>query len=109
MGAFALDAALGLLLAGDADQRAERILQLTGRLAEGLVTRGWSLHTPMDLPDERSGIISASHPTLSADQVVAHFTERKISVAPRGAGVRFSPHAWNVIEEVERTLEALPE
>lgn len=109
VGAFGLDAALGLLLAGDADQRAERILQLTDRLAEGLVARGWSLHTPMDRPEERSGILSASHPSLGADEVVAHLTERKLSVAPRGAGVRFSPHAWNVMEEVERALEALPD
>jgi selenocysteine lyase/cysteine desulfurase len=108
VGAFALDAALGLLLNGEVGQRSERIMQLTGRLAEGLAERDWTLHTPMDDPAERSGIISASHPSLDAEEVVARLTERKISVATRGAGVRFSPHAWNVMDEIEHTLTELP-
>jgi len=107
IGVYALDAALDLLLRGDAGERAERVLQLTGRLAEGLAERGWTLHTPMDSPEERSGIVSASHPSRGSDEVIAHLTERKISAAPRGAGVRFSPHAWNVMDEVERVLAEL--
>jgi selenocysteine lyase/cysteine desulfurase len=105
---FGFDAALGLLLEVGAERTATAVLDLTRRLAEGLAERGWTLHTPLTADRERSGIVSASHPDKAAAEVVAHLESRHVSVARRGDGVRFSPHAWNTIDEVDQLLRCLP-
>jgi selenocysteine lyase/cysteine desulfurase len=105
---YGLHAALGLLLDTGLEPIAERILQLTAGLSDGLVERGWQLHSPRAHDEERSGIVCASHPSLPADEVTARLGEAGVSVAPRGAGVRFSPHGWNTMAEVALVLERLP-
>jgi selenocysteine lyase/cysteine desulfurase len=105
---FGLDAALGMLLEAGPACMAARILELTAALAAGLAERGWRVHSPMAGDGERSGILSASHPSLPAREVVAALEGRGVSVAARGPGVRFSPHAWNTPGEVEQLLERLP-
>jgi len=114
---YGLDAALGTLLEAGPDRIGTRILELTDRLAAGLVGRGWTLNTPMGrlappsaevLRGERSGILSASHPSLPAMEVVSLLEQRGVSVTARGPGVRFSPHGWNTADEVDRLLERLP-
>ena len=108
IGIFGLHAALEMLLAAGPERMAERILELTAALAGGLVERGWRLHSPMETPSERSGIIAASHPGLPARVVVGQLGEAGVSVASRAGAVRFSPHAWNTLEEVRSVLERLP-
>ena len=35
-------------------------------------------------------------------------SEKRILTAPRGGGVRISPHYYNTEEELDRVIEALP-
>ena len=44
----------------------------------------------------------------SEDLTNDRLTEQGVSVAARGGGVRFSPHAWNTADEVDALLERLP-
>ncbi len=103
-----LDACLDLLLEVGMDVTADRILLLTARLASGLRDRGWTVHSPWGTDTARSGVLTASHPHRDAAALVDELERLGISTAPRGAGVRFSPHAWNTPEEVDRLLELLP-
>ena len=102
-----LGACLDLLLKTGVERMGERILELTARLAAGLDARGWQLRSAMDDDDRRSGIVSALPAGADPMAVVDRLTEQGVSVAARGGGVRFSPHAWNTDEEVDRLLDLL--
>ncbi len=105
---FGLGASLKLLLDTGVERIGAQILDLTQQLRTGLTTRGWHVSTPDVDAANRSGILVAVPPGgRDAHDVVHELEQRKISLTPRGGGVRFSPHGWNVAAEVERTLEAL--
>jgi len=105
---FGLEACLRLLLKTGVDRMAPRILELTDRLTAGLEDRGWRLRSPRTREAEKSGIVSALPPSGTPEEAVATLESRRVSVAARGGGVRFSPHAWNTLDEVDRLLELLP-
>ena len=104
---FGMEACLDLLLKTDVDRMAPRILELTDRLTDGLTGLGWNVRSPRDQEAEKSGIVSALPPSGTAEDAVAELEKRHVSVAMRGGGVRFSPHAWNTLDEVERLLDLL--
>jgi selenocysteine lyase/cysteine desulfurase len=64
--------------------------------------------SPREVPAECSGIVRAHHPDQAAEGVVEQLEQRGISVAARGGGIRFSPHAWNTPDEVDTLLDRLP-
>jgi len=104
---FGLDACLGMLLDAGVERMAGRILEVTDRLAAGLTEVGWDVRSPRATDAEKSGIVSAVPPGGDLHGAVAALEERQVSVAARGGGVRFSPHAWNTVEEIERLLDLL--
>lgn len=106
---FGLDASLELLLDTGVERIAERILALTRRLIDGLEPRGWRVVTPHHDDAVRSGIVVAVPPGgADAHEVVHELEERRVSVTPRGGGVRFSPHGWNDDADIDRALKVLP-
>jgi selenocysteine lyase/cysteine desulfurase len=104
---FGIEACLSLLLKTGVDRMATRILEITDRLADGLAEQGWNVRSPRTQEMEKSGIVSALPPKGTAEDAVAELEKRHVSVAMRGGGVRFSPHAWNTLDEVERLLDLL--
>lgn len=106
---FGLDACLKLLLDTGIETMARAILGLTERLSAGLVEQGWTLRSPRERPEDSSGIVLAGPPDAlgDAETVVAALEARGVSVVSRAGAVRFSPHAWNTLDEVERLLELL--
>lgn len=104
---FGLDACLGMLLDTGVERMAGRILEVTDRLAAGLTDVGWTVASPRATDAEKSGIVSAVPPGGDLHAAVAALEEQRVSVAARGGGVRFSPHAWNTVEEIERLLDLL--
>jgi selenocysteine lyase/cysteine desulfurase len=105
---YGVEAALRMLLAAGAPALSSRVLELTARLARGLEAHDWQLLTPMGSEAERSGIVTARPPGLAPELAVERLLAAHVQVTPRGGGVRFSPHAWNTADEVDRALEALP-
>jgi selenocysteine lyase/cysteine desulfurase len=99
-----LGAALELLMEMGAEPRRARILEVVGALARGLAERGWRIATPEPLA---SGILAATPPDGDAKRAAKRFEAEGIIVSPREGAVRFSPHAYNEIDEVKRVLEAL--
>ena len=104
---FGMQACLELLLRTGAPLMAERILEVTDHLAAGLERCGWRVTSPREHADEKSGIVQGIQPSGSLDETVAALEARGVSVAQRGGGVRFSPHAWNTVAEVDQLLERL--
>src|SRR5467141_453417 len=77
--------------------------RMTARLFEGAKSRGWRVNTPEN-PAERAGTVSIDCP--HAYEVSRELLAREILVDFRPkAGVRFSPHFYNRIEECDFALE----
>jgi kynureninase len=78
-------------------------VRMTTRLLEGAKSHGWRVNTPEN-PDERAGTVSIDCP--HAYEVCRELLEREILVDFRPkAGVRFSPHFYNRIEECDFAIE----
>jgi len=82
----------------------DRVLQLVAILHAGLVERGWAVRSPEPLA---SGILAATPPSGGARSWAKALEARGVIVAPREGCVRFSPHAGNDAEELERALDAI--
>jgi kynureninase len=82
-------------------------VRMTTRLLEGAKARGWRVNTPEN-PNERAGTVSIDCP--HAYEVCRELLEREILVDFRPkAGVRFSPHFYNRIEECDFAIEQVDE
>jgi len=101
-----LASALDLLVEMEIETISRRILELVDALARGLAERGWNIRSCQPL---RSGILAAVPPGGEARKAAKALEARGIIVSPREGAVRFSPHAYNDVEEVERILEATGE
>jgi kynureninase len=78
-------------------------LHMTTRLLDGAKAHGWRVNTPEN-PAERAGTVSIDCP--HAYEVSRELLAREILVDFRPkAGVRFSPHFYNRIEECDFALE----
>jgi len=107
LGAYALGAAIDLLLEIGIDRIQGRLYELTGRLAAGLRRRGAEIISPWG-EDERSGILVFR---LGDDpqRLWAELTQRGFVVRVRSGGIRIAPHFYNSEEDIERLLAALDE
>jgi cysteine desulfurase / selenocysteine lyase len=99
-----LSAALDLLEEIGPGAVHERVLGLVRTLASGLSARGWRIASP---EPHASGILAAVPPRGEVHVWAKDLEERGVVVSPREGAVRFSPHAGNDLEEVERALAAI--
>jgi cysteine desulfurase / selenocysteine lyase len=53
----------------------------------------------------KSGIIIFKHQTIANDLLYKHLQKNGVVCALRGGGIRFSPHFYNTLEEINRALE----
>ena len=85
----------------------ERSLQMTERLIEGALARGWRVNTPRQAA-ERAGTVSVDCP--HAPEVKSELIAREILVDYRpAAGVRLSPHFYNTDQEIDFALAQMDE
>ena len=112
-GAFGLAASLELLLEVGLENVWRRLEALTTRLCDGLEAKGYSVFTPREQPEERSGIVIFDPPPVSAGGkppawIAGELKKQNIEVAVRGGRVRASPHFYNTAEQIDRLVAALP-
>ena len=107
LGLAGLDAALSLLEEVGIDAIAASVLGLTAHAAERLEAKGYEVTSPRT-DAQRSGLVMFQHPTHPNEAVLEALTNAGVSAAVRGGKVRFSPHFYNTLEEIERAVEALP-
>lgn len=81
--------------------------KMTTRLIELADQRGWPVNAPRD-PEQRGGTVAINMP--NAKEVCAELLRRDVLVDFRpNAGVRFSPHFYNTMEEIERAILTVDE
>jgi kynureninase len=85
----------------------EKSKKMTARLIELADQRGWKVNAPRD-PERRGGTVAIDMP--NAQEVCQELLRRDVLVdfRPR-AGVRFSPHFYNTMEEIDRAIAAVDE
>jgi cysteine desulfurase / selenocysteine lyase len=95
-----LAAALDLLLEAGLDNVHERIASHNRTLTRSLLELGWQVGSPGS-SKEVAGIVAAKHPFLPSPEVARRLRERHIEVTARQGWVRFSPHFYATVGELE--------
>ncbi|MDT8317862.1 MAG: aminotransferase class V-fold PLP-dependent enzyme [bacterium] len=107
LGTYALGASLDLLLGIGVKNIGDRILALTDALAEGLEERGYEVLSPRG-EGKKSGILIFTSGNADKDAgLFDYLSKNGVFAAPRGGGIRFSPHFYNSDEEVEKVFEII--
>ncbi len=107
VGLHGLVAALELAQEIGVTEISERLLALTGRLCDGLRSKGYQLLSPRG-ENEGSGIVSFRHASIPSDQILAQLAAESIIGAIRLGYVRLSPHYYILEDEIDRALSAIP-
>lgn len=85
----------------------EKSKKMTARLIELADLRGWKVNAPRD-PERRGGTVAINMP--NSKEVCAELLRRDVLVDWRpNAGVRFSPHFYNTMEEIDRAIATVDE
>ena len=81
--------------------------KMTARLVELADQRGWKVNAPRD-PEKRGGTVAIDMP--NSREVCQELLKRDVLVDFRPqAGVRFSPHFYNTMEEIDRAIQTVDE
>jgi kynureninase len=85
----------------------EKSKKMTARLIELADQRGWKVNAPRD-PEQRGGTVAID--MSNSKDVCAELLRQDVLVDFRpNAGVRFSPHFYNTMEEIDRAIQAVDE
>ncbi|HZT66804.1 MAG TPA: aminotransferase class V-fold PLP-dependent enzyme [Acidimicrobiales bacterium] len=101
-----LGAALDLVLAAGPERVWEHVQGVCDRAVTRLSEVGAQVVSERAGPG-RSGIVTFTVAGRGADEVVSALRQRGVVGAPRGGGVRISPHGFNDEEDVERLVETV--
>ncbi len=105
-GIFALGVSIDRIMKLGKDKVENRILSLTGRLAEGIEKNGFRVRSPLG-DGEKSGILCFDSEKEDAQPIFERLREAGIICSLREDTVRLSPHMYNTEEECERVLETV--
>jgi cysteine desulfurase/selenocysteine lyase len=99
-------AAVEYLLAQGSERVAAYDRRLVGRLVEGLAGAGFAFISPT-APAERAAIVvvSSGDPARN-EEIYRRLRDEGIDIALRAGNLRFSPHLYNTLEEIDRTVLA---
>ncbi len=103
-GIFALGVSIDRILRLGPETVENRILSMTGLLAEGLMKTGFRVKSPLG-DGEKSGILCFDSEKEDAQSIFERLREAGIVCSLREDAVRLSPHMYNTEEECERVLE----
>ena len=105
---YGLNASLGLLTGLEVPRIARHLEELTDQLCERLNAKNYEVVSSR-LPGEKSQIVCIRHRAgMSPYALYAHLRDRNIVTAPRGDRLRIAPHAYNLPEEIDELIDALP-
>ena len=105
MGIHALAASLSLIEEVGIDRIEERLLERSRHLLAGIEASG-SLTLVTDArPGRYAGIVTFQNRRQSAELLYRRLSEQGVVCAARAGGIRFSPHFYTPIEQLDRALE----
>ena len=103
-----LEASLRLLTETGIERIARHLEELTDYLCERLGGRDYEVVSSRRA-GEKSQIVCLRHRgQLTPKALYAHLKRQNIQVAPRGDRLRISPHLYNVKDEIDALVDALP-
>ena len=108
-GMYGMKASLEMLQAGGIDVVAAAILDVADYLHDKLSELGFVFLSPERDEPLRCGIVTARHERVASAALFAAFEKNRITASLREdragtAWLRFSPHAYNTREEIDRVL-----
>lgn len=103
LGIHALSASLSLLLETGMATVEELVLERSDYLKNAIAEHEQLVLLSQPSP-LKSGIVTFKHKSLSNDGLYRHLQQHRVVCAPRGGGIRFSPHFYNTFEEIDRAL-----
>ncbi|MEY2696050.1 MAG: hypothetical protein RL333_188 [Pseudomonadota bacterium] len=109
LGIHGLSASLAVLMEEGMDQVAALILERTHRLIE-LIEKEPRLQLLSSKASERlSGIVLFKHRSTPDAAVWSHLKNHQVICAMRGGGIRFSPHFYTPLEQLEKAIRLAAE
>lgn len=106
-GILGMGAAMEVLLEIGIPNVEKRIFDLTDRLCEGLLKKGYGVYSSRS-GREKSGIVLFSNEKHSADDLSERLIEKNIVITVRYGRVRVSPHFHNTPDQIDLLLDVLP-
>lgn len=107
LGICALSASLSLLLETGLDVVERRLMDRAHYLLTALGQRRNIELLTSGLPGRYAGIVTFRINGADAQHVHRYLTENDVICAPRGGGVRLSPHFYTPMEQLENTVKML--
>ena len=84
----------------------ERIFELSACLSKGLTKIGFNVFSDK-FPDYQTGIVVCEKPGVNPDVIMTHLKRNKIVAAERLGRIRFSPHVYNSMEQIDKVVRVL--
>lgn len=106
--AHALSASLSLILEVGIEKITQDVNKRIDYLADKLTQRGLTLTTPLRA-DMRAGIITFVPESMEIQTCYRALMSAGVICAPRGGGIRFSPHFYTPFNVLDRALQVLDE
>lgn len=107
MGIHALNASVELLLKNGLDVIGSSVIENSRYLIQQLSDLE-GIQVLTDASELRlSGIVTFCSQSISSDSLYRHLGEHRVLCAPRGGGVRLSPHFYTPREQLEQTIELI--
>jgi selenocysteine lyase/cysteine desulfurase len=104
----ALRKSVELLEAVGFDAVNDRVLALADHARERVAARGMRLFSP-SAPGTRSGIVAFRHPRRPNKEILDILAAANVIAAVRGGNVRFAPHAYNSVADIDTAVAAIPD
>lgn len=108
LGIHALEASLSLLEEVGLDAVWKALRSRVDYTIEQIDRAGYTLLTPRD-PDRRAGIVTFSVPGTAPEALHRALMAHRVLCAPRGGGIRFSPHFYTPFEVIEGAFRVVSE
>lgn len=107
LGIHALSASLSLLLETGMANVEDDIMDNAGRLRQQIMTDQRLELLSSNQVTRQSGIVVFRHRHLDTETLYRHLQNHNVICAPRGGGIRFSPHFYHTPAELDRVREVL--
>ena len=113
-GIYGMRASINLIRKQGIPSISALILERRDRLEAGLEGLGFEFLSPRSHEPLRSGILTTRYPAKDPAELITILDQSSISASYRktrdhGFWLRFSPHFYNTIEEIDRVLDVLSE
>jgi len=107
LGTIGLNASLGVLLEVGIAQVTAQVLGNTEQLTKALQNmKNVRLLSPQT-PSRQSGIVTFSKEDVETDAMYKYLMQSGVICAPRGGGLRLSPHFYTSAEKIDRALQLI--